>query len=65
MSKAKVIAALIAVSNMSQASDENPDLEFLEWLGQVAEVEEMGVDIDRLIEAGNEAAEEDQQEQSQ
>lgn len=60
-----MIAALIAVSNMSQASDENPDLEFLEWLGQVAEVEEMGVDIDRLIEAGNEAAEEDQQEQSQ
>ncbi len=46
-----MIAALIAFSGVTPAADENPDMDFLEWLGQVAEVEAMGVDIDELIDS--------------
>lgn len=31
-------------------ADELPDAEFLEWLGQITEVEELGVDTNKLIE---------------
>lgn len=51
MSKVKVIAALIAFSGVTPAADENPDMDFLEWLGQVAEVEALGVDIDNLLDS--------------
>lgn len=49
MSKVPVIAAMIAISPVCIASDDQPDPEFLEWLGLATELEELGVDIDRLI----------------
>lgn len=60
----KLIAMLFAASGMVLAADENPDLEFLEWLGQVAEVEAMGVDVDSLMDNQSET-EESEQEQSE
>ncbi len=40
----------------AQANDEELDLEFLEWLGQTAEIEELGVDIDNLLLAKEQAS---------
>ena len=51
MLRAKVITGLILMSAVCQANDEALDAEFLEWLGQVAEVEELGVDINGLLDA--------------
>lgn len=65
MSKAKFIATLFAFSIIVRASDENPDMEFLEWLGQVTEVEELGVDIENLMDSRSEDSDESEQEQSQ
>ncbi len=42
------VLLLVAVANVS-ASEEQLDPEFLEWLGQTAEVEELGVDVDKWL----------------
>jgi hypothetical protein len=45
----KIGIALLMVTALTRAADEPLDLEFLEWLGQMAEVEELGVDIEQLL----------------
>jgi hypothetical protein len=42
---------------LAHADDEPLDLEFLEWLGQMVEVEELGVDIEKLLLAKEQASE--------
>ena len=39
----------LLLSGVGYAADDATDIEFLEWLGQATELEEMGVDIDTLI----------------
>ena len=51
MSKANFILGIIMLSAVCHAEDETLDVEFLEWLGQVAEVEELGVDVNGLLDA--------------
>jgi len=48
---------------MSFASDELPDPELLEWLGLIADVEDLGVDVDTLIDARDDSTEEQEQEE--
>ena len=65
MSKCKLIAAVVASSSLAlYASEESPDMEFLEWLGQVAEVEALGVDVDNIMDT-QEESKETEQEQSE
>ena len=45
----KIGIALLMVTALTTAAEEPLDLEFLEWLGQMAEVEELGVDIEQLL----------------
>lgn len=37
------------LSTLCHAAEEIPNVAFLEWLGKVTEMEEMGVDINKLI----------------
>ena len=46
----RLTAVLALISTISIASDELPDIEFLEWLGQVTEVEDLGMNINELLE---------------
>lgn len=41
--------ALLLCCAAARAADEPLDSEFLEWLGQMAEVEDLGVDIEQLL----------------
>ena len=45
----KIGIALLMVTALTTAAEEPLDLDFLEWLGQMAEVEELGVDIEQLL----------------
>lgn len=51
--------ALLLFSTALHAAEEPLDLEFLEWLGQMAEVEELGVDIEKLLPSVEQASEPD------
>lgn len=51
MSMTKIFLGLILLAVIANADDEALDAEFLEWLGQAAEVEELGVDINGLLDA--------------
>ncbi len=47
------IACLLIASKTAETAvtdDSAPDPEFLEWLGQALELEQLGIDVDRLIE---------------
>lgn len=44
-----MIAAMVLFSKTGAGSDEHPDMDFLEWLGQVSDVEELGIDVDDLL----------------
>ncbi len=50
MNAAGLTVVLLMLANTNHASDELVDIEFLEWLGQTAEVEELGMDINALLE---------------
>lgn len=56
--QAMLIAVILFVlgQNTVQAEEEL-DLEFLEWLGQTAEVEELGVDVDKWLISKQQSAE--------
>ncbi len=56
--QAMLIAVILLVlgQNTVQAEEEL-DLEFLEWLGQTAEVEELGVDVDKWLISKQQSAE--------
>jgi len=47
-----ILLNLVFWTGVSLAAEETVDIEFLVWLGQVAEVEELGVDVDELLDAG-------------
>ena len=49
--------ALLLLCALARAADEPLDLEFLEWLGQLTEVEELGVDIEQLLLSKEQASE--------
>ena len=46
----RLAAVLALIATTINASDELPDIEFLEWLGQVTEVEDLGMDINEILE---------------
>jgi hypothetical protein len=48
MKVAQLIAILLMASNTINAADEL-NVEFLEWLGQTAEVEELGMDMNDIL----------------
>jgi hypothetical protein len=50
---------LLLFSALALATDEPLDLEFLEWLGQMTEVEDFGVDIEQLLLSKEQASEGD------
>jgi hypothetical protein len=41
--------AFLLFSAVVRAAEKPLDIDFLEWLGQMAEVEELGVDIEQLL----------------
>lgn len=49
MSKFGLAFMLVITSNYCMSADEVLDADFFEWLGQVVEVEELGVNINELI----------------
>lgn len=49
MLRASVLLFMMLFFKNSLAAEESLDLAFLEWLGQTAEVEELGVDIEELL----------------
>jgi len=49
MLKPSLLILILTFSKVSLATEESLDLEFLEWLGETAELEEMGLDIDELL----------------
>ena len=48
MTAAQLTAILLMASNTINAADEL-NVEFLEWLGQTAEVEELGMDMNDIL----------------
>jgi hypothetical protein len=48
MKAAQLTAILLMASNTINAADEL-NVEFLEWLGQTAEVEELGMDMNDIL----------------
>jgi hypothetical protein len=48
MKVAQLTAILLMASNTINAADEL-NVEFLEWLGQTAEVEELGMDMNDIL----------------
>lgn len=56
--QAMLIAVILFVLGQNTArAEEELDLEFLEWLGQTAEVEELGVDVDKWLISKQQSAE--------
>lgn len=49
MHRSSVCLIILMLSNSVFAQTESLDLAFLEWLGETAELEELGVDIEQLI----------------
>jgi hypothetical protein len=63
LSTVKIIGiALLMLSAVARAAEEPLDLEFLEWLGQMAEVEELGVDIEQLLRSKEQASDDEEAE---
>ena len=56
MHRPSVILIILMLSNSVFAQTESLDLAFLEWLGETAELEEMGVDIEQLIQDKEDSA---------
>ena len=50
------------LSAIARSAEEPLDVEFLEWLGQMAEVEELGVDIEQLLMSKEQAFKDEQSE---
>ena len=50
LTPARLAVVLLLLSNTGNASDKLPDVEFLEWLGQVTEVEDLGMNINEMLE---------------
>lgn len=64
MQKSSVIFLMLIFSTLALATEEPLDMAFLEWLGETADVEELGVDIDKLLES-RENSEQKPEEKSQ
>jgi len=65
MFKACVLIMMLLTPNAVLATEESLDLAFLEWLGETAEMEEMGIDIDKLLQQQEQDAEQESEELSQ
>lgn len=46
-----LIFILLVVFKLAVAADEPLDMDLLEWLGETAEAEELGVDIENLLQS--------------
>ena len=57
-----MIECLLLLGVTSVNAAEEPDFEFLEWLGQTTEVEEMGVDVNMWLLSKEQKAETDEAE---
>lgn len=59
MAKQAILIAVIlfVLGQNTVQAEEELDLEFLEWLGQTAEVEELGVDVDKWLISKQQSAE--------
>ena len=55
---------IMMASNAALAAEEPLEIEFLEWLGASSEVENLGVDIDSLIQEQEQQGSESQSEES-
>ncbi len=64
MQKSSVIFLMLMFSTLALATEEPLDMAFLEWLGETADVEALGVDIDKLLES-RENSEQKPEEKSQ
>ena len=49
MKLSSIVLLLLLFSKLASATDEPLDMAFLEWLGETADAEEIGLDIDTLI----------------
>lgn len=49
MLRSSVLFIVLMFASNASSVDVIPNIEFLEWLGQTAEMEELGVDVDKLI----------------
>ncbi len=56
MLKSIAIIFTLTLSKLVFASEEPLDIAFLEWLGETAEVEELGVDIGKLLQIQEDSA---------
>ena len=56
MHRSRAVLIILMLSNSVYAETDSLDLVFLEWLGETAELEEMGVDIEQLIQDKEDSA---------
>ncbi len=49
MKISSIVFVLLLFSKPASATDEPLDMAFLEWLGETADAEELGLDINKLI----------------
>ena len=49
MTKPILLAVSFSCAGLCSATERIPDAAFLEWLGQTAELEELGVDIGQMM----------------
>lgn len=63
--KSSVILMVLIISKNALAAEESLDLAFLEWLGETAEIEELGIDIDTLLQQLENNKEQKSEESSQ
>ncbi|MFT6304618.1 MAG: hypothetical protein ACI9XK_003656 [Granulosicoccus sp.] len=64
LSTGKIVGiTLFVLSGVAQSAEEPLDPEFLEWLGQMAEVEELGVDIEQFLLSREQASEDEEAEE--
>lgn len=59
MSRPLLLAVSIGCVGLCSATESIPDAAFLEWLGQTAEIEELGVDIGQMMDQQEEQTPED------
>lgn len=60
---AKVLVISIVLAMPCVAEEETVDIEFLEWLGQAGDIEDLGVDINELLAAQEKKAQSESDEE--
>ncbi len=62
MSLKYCIALLFFLTQAQALAEESLDMEFLEWLGQTASIDELGIDVDLLLQQQENKQTEDENE---